>query len=264
MKTIPILMPQMGQSVAEGTIVRWRKKVGDAVAADEVLMEVESDKITVEVESPAAGRLASCLKGEGARAAIGEVVAMLETEAGAAGAAEPAEPPRETRANRPHAGADTDQTLVSAITDDAQIGMQGRLPELTRDWLSPFVLRLAVMNNVSLQELQAIRGSGRQGRITKTDLLQYLARRPVGATSLAAETDSGLAIDAIRIVAQGVNSMRNPDRGFLVITHYQRLLDYIVPDRIHVMQEGAIVRSGDKSLALELEKEGYAPAEVFA
>ena len=81
MKTIPILMPQMGQSVAEGTIVRWRKKVGDRVAADEVLMEVESDKITVEVESPSAGRLASCLKGEGARAAIGEVVAMLETDA---------------------------------------------------------------------------------------------------------------------------------------------------------------------------------------
>jgi pyruvate/2-oxoglutarate dehydrogenase complex dihydrolipoamide acyltransferase (E2) component len=190
MKTIPILMPQMGQSVAEGTIVRWRKKVGDRVAADEVLMEVESDKITVEVESPSAGRLASCLKGEGARAAIGEVVAMLETDAPAGAAApEPSgEPPRETRSHRPHAGGDGDQMLVSAITDEEEIGGPGRLPELTRDWLSPFVLRLAVMNNVSLQELQAIRGSGRQGRITKNDLLQYLARRPVGATSLAAET----------------------------------------------------------------------------
>jgi 2-oxoglutarate dehydrogenase E2 component (dihydrolipoamide succinyltransferase) len=74
MKTIPILMPQMGQSVAEGTIVKWRKRVGDAVAADEVIMDVESDKITVEVESPVPGRLASLLKGEGARAAVGEVV----------------------------------------------------------------------------------------------------------------------------------------------------------------------------------------------
>lgn len=190
MKTIPILMPQMGQSVAEGTIVRWLKKVGDVVKADEVLMEVESDKITVEVESPAAGRLASCLKGEGARAAVGEVVAMIEPEGVAASApsAPAAEPPRETRANRPHAGGDMEQMMVSAITDEDEVGAQGRLPELTRDWLSPFVLRLAMLNNVSLKELQEVRGSGRQGRITKNDLLTYLARRPVGAASLAEAT----------------------------------------------------------------------------
>ena len=72
------------------------------------------------------------------------------------------------------------------------------------------------------------------------------------------ETDSGLDIDALRIVADGVNALRAPDRGFLVITHYQRLLDYIVPDFVHVLVDGRIVKSGDKSLALELEKEGYA------
>jgi len=72
------------------------------------------------------------------------------------------------------------------------------------------------------------------------------------------ETDSGLDIDALRIVADGVNALRNPDRGFLVITHYQRLLDYIVPDFVHVMVNGQIVKSGGKELALELENEGYA------
>lgn len=72
------------------------------------------------------------------------------------------------------------------------------------------------------------------------------------------ETDSGLDIDALRIVADGVNALRSPDRGFLVITHYQRLLDYIVPDFVHVMIHGQIVKSGGKELALELESDGYA------
>lgn len=71
------------------------------------------------------------------------------------------------------------------------------------------------------------------------------------------ETDSGLDIDALKVVAQGVNSMRSPDRGFLIITHYQRLLDYIEPDHVHVLAGGKIVRSGGKELALELEDRGY-------
>jgi len=72
------------------------------------------------------------------------------------------------------------------------------------------------------------------------------------------ETDSGLDIDALKIVAQGVNSLRSPERAFLVITHYQRLLNYIVPDYVHVLDRGRIVRSGGKELALELEEKGYA------
>jgi Fe-S cluster assembly ATP-binding protein len=71
------------------------------------------------------------------------------------------------------------------------------------------------------------------------------------------ETDSGLDIDALRIVANGVNAMRSPERSFLVITHYQRLLDYIVPDFVHILVDGKIVMSGDKELALKLEEEGY-------
>jgi Fe-S cluster assembly ATP-binding protein len=71
------------------------------------------------------------------------------------------------------------------------------------------------------------------------------------------ETDSGLDIDALRIVADGVNALRSPDRGMLVITHYQRLLDYIKPDRVHVLSAGRIVASGGPELALELEREGY-------
>ncbi|VAW39625.1 Iron-sulfur cluster assembly ATPase protein SufC [hydrothermal vent metagenome] len=71
------------------------------------------------------------------------------------------------------------------------------------------------------------------------------------------ETDSGLDIDALKAVSDGVNQLRNSERSFIIITHYQRLLDYIVPDYVHVLADGKIVRSGDKSLALELEKTGY-------
>jgi Fe-S cluster assembly ATP-binding protein len=71
------------------------------------------------------------------------------------------------------------------------------------------------------------------------------------------ETDSGLDIDALRIVANGVNKLRSKDNAFLIITHYQRLLDYIVPDFVHVLYNGQIVKTGDKNLALELEEKGY-------
>jgi Fe-S cluster assembly ATP-binding protein len=78
------------------------------------------------------------------------------------------------------------------------------------------------------------------------------------------ETDSGLDIDALKLVANGVNAMRGPDRAFIVVTHYQRLLDYIVPDYVHVLSGGRIVRSGGKELAQELEKKGYGWIETGA
>jgi Fe-S cluster assembly ATP-binding protein len=78
------------------------------------------------------------------------------------------------------------------------------------------------------------------------------------------ETDSGLDIDALRIVARGVNAMRNPERAMLVVTHYQRLLDYVVPDFVHVLVQGRIVRSGGPELALELEEKGYGWIEAEA
>jgi Fe-S cluster assembly ATP-binding protein len=78
------------------------------------------------------------------------------------------------------------------------------------------------------------------------------------------ETDSGLDIDALQVVANGVNEMRSADRSFIVVTHYQRLLDYIVPDYVHVLANGRIVKTGGKELALELEEKGYAWLEEEA
>jgi Fe-S cluster assembly ATP-binding protein len=93
------------------------------------------------------------------------------------------------------------------------------------------------------------------GEKKRNEILQLAMLEPKYA--VLDETDSGLDIDALKIVAHGVNSMRGPDRGILVITHYQRLLDYIIPDHVHVMVQGRIARSGGKELALELEEKGY-------
>lgn len=94
------------------------------------------------------------------------------------------------------------------------------------------------------------------GEKKRCDILQMMMAKP--AYAILDETDSGLDIDALRIVASGVNGMRGSGFGALVITHYQRLLDYIVPDKVHIMDGGRIVHSGGKELALELERKGYA------
>jgi len=94
------------------------------------------------------------------------------------------------------------------------------------------------------------------GEKKRNEILQMAVLKPTFA--VLDETDSGLDIDALKVVADGVNALRAPDRAMLLITHYQRLLDYIVPDHVHVLAKGRIVRSGDKSLALDLEKRGYA------
>ncbi len=110
------------------------------------------------------------------------------------------------------------------------------------------------MNDEMLKRAVNVGFSG--GEKKRNEMLQMAVLKPVFA--ILDETDSGLDIDALKTVADGVNALRGPDRSMLVITHYQRLLDYIVPDFVHVLAKGRIVRSGDKSLALELERTGYA------
>jgi Fe-S cluster assembly ATP-binding protein len=94
------------------------------------------------------------------------------------------------------------------------------------------------------------------GEKKRAEILQMAVLEP--SLCILDETDSGLDIDALRVVADGVNALRSPDRAMIVITHYQRLLEYIVPDYVHVLSAGRIVKSGDKGLALELEEKGYA------
>jgi Fe-S cluster assembly ATP-binding protein len=98
------------------------------------------------------------------------------------------------------------------------------------------------------------------GEKKRNEILQMLLLEPTLA--ILDETDSGLDIDALRVVSEGINALRDPSRSILLVTHYQRLLDYVQPDKIHVLAQGTIVKSGGKDLALELEKTGYADLEA--
>jgi Fe-S cluster assembly ATP-binding protein len=100
------------------------------------------------------------------------------------------------------------------------------------------------------------------GEKKRNEILQMAILEP--RLAILDETDSGLDIDALRIVAHGINHLRSPERAVLLVTHYQRLLEYVVPDRVHVLSGGRIVKSGDKDLALELERRGYAWTEAAA
>jgi Fe-S cluster assembly ATP-binding protein len=93
------------------------------------------------------------------------------------------------------------------------------------------------------------------GEKKKNEILQMAVLEP--KLGILDETDSGLDIDALKVVADGVNALRGKNRSFLVVTHYQRLLDYIVPDQVHVLAGGKIIKTGGKELALELEEKGY-------
>jgi Fe-S cluster assembly ATP-binding protein len=139
---------------------------------------------------------------------------------------------------------------------NAQRKARGEAEMSTPDFMR-LIKEKAASLNMSLDMLKRPVNVGFSGGEKKRhEVLQMALFQP--SLCVLDETDSGLDIDAVRIVSEGVNALRSPDRAFLLITHYQRLLDYIVPDKVHVMAQGRIVRSGGKELALELERSGYA------
>jgi len=128
--------------------------------------------------------------------------------------------------------------------------------EMTTPAFMQFVRATAKRLQIDMQMLKRPLNVGFSGGEKKrAEILQMALLEP--KLCVLDETDSGLDIDALKIVADGVNALRSPDRAFIVITHYQRLLDYIVPDTVHVLYKGRIIRSGDKRLAHELETNGY-------
>lgn len=130
-------------------------------------------------------------------------------------------------------------------------------PELKTPDFMKRVKELSAKLNVTQEMLRRPLNVGFSGGEKKrNEILQMALLEP--KFCILDETDSGLDIDALRVVSDGVNALRSADRSMLIITHYQRLLDYIVPDVVHVMYKGQIVKSGDKDLALELEEKGYA------
>lgn len=151
-------------------------------------------------------------------------------------------------------GVATMQFLKVALNAQRKARGQG---EMTTPDFMRHVKERAAKLNVSQDMLKRPVNVGFSGGEKKrAEILQMAVLEP--SLCILDETDSGLDIDALRVVAEGVNALRSPDRAMIVITHYQRLLEYIVPDFVHVLSAGRIVKSGGKELALELEEKGYA------
>jgi len=146
-----------------------------------------------------------------------------------------------------------------SIANFIRAALQARLPEGEElDAVDYYQSLYAKMDSLQISRAftsRAVNEGFSGGEKKRCEILQMAMLDPTYA--VLDETDSGLDIDALRIVSEGVNALRGPERGLLVITHYQRLLDYIVPDVVHVMVDGRIVMSGDKDLALKLEAQGY-------
>lgn len=187
MARVDVIMPQMGESIAEGTVSRWLKKVGDSVKRDEPLFEISTDKVDAEIPSPSAGVLIEIRIGEGQTVAVNTVVALLETDAAAAAAAPTAPSPSPAAAAAPApapvpapAAVVVPSAPVAAMA--APTGPDGSLEERLRTKSSPLVRKLAAEHGV---ELTAITGSGIAGRVTRKDLEAFLTSRPDAASAPA-------------------------------------------------------------------------------
>lgn len=132
---------------------------------------------------------------------------------------------------------------------------RGQNPLDSKDFIALMKEKMALVEMDKAMTQRSVNEGFSGGEKKRNEIFQMAMLEP--SLCLLDETDSGLDIDALRIVANGVNALRSPERSFVVITHYQRLLDYIVPDVVHVLYKGRIVKSGPKELALELEAKGY-------
>jgi len=193
MNEIPILMPHMGQSIAEGTVVKWHKSVGEPVEVDELLVEVESDKVAFEVVSPATGHLTARLKEEGDVTEVGAAIGTLESKDDMVISQTTIAANRGAKDIRPL----DDSTYAEASTVQDERDPVGELPAMTREWLSPSVARLALRHHISLEELESLKGSGRSGRVTRRDLLEYLSTRTTPSI-LGATVHADVNIDELK------------------------------------------------------------------
>lgn len=148
----------------------------------------------------------------------------------------------------------TNINFLKASVNEVRKG-QGRKPLDAIDFLSFIREKCRLLDMDESFLYRSINEGFSGGEKKRNEILQMIALEP--KLAILDETDSGLDIDALRVISQGVNAMRSPDRAIVLVTHYQRLLDYIEPDCIHVLANGRIIKSGDKSLALELEDKGY-------
>ena len=189
MAQVEMIMPKMGESVAEATILKWLKNVGDKIEADESILEIATDKVDSDVPAPAAGTLSKRMFEEGAVVQVGAVIAIIETDAAAA-TAKPAESPapaaekKEEKASAPTATKETEKAPTPTPSPEKEIEKTVEAAKITaapassgNRFYSPLVMSIAKQEGISGEELDKIKGTGSEGRVTKTDILNYLPNR---------------------------------------------------------------------------------------
>ena len=262
MARIEIIMPQMGESITEGTIVKWHKKVGDRVGKDETLLEISTDKVDSEIPSPAAGILTEIVTPENGTVSVRTVIAYLETEGAGATpgrAAAPVPPPAQEKASAPAAPPEA----PVAGPPEGGPGTGGR-------FYSPLVLSIARSEGIPLTELESLPGTGEGGRLTKKDLLAYAARRKSAGGAPAPQAAVRALPGPVTLQVADVPALRAkypaPGHEILQMSNVmQKMAQHMVASvqtsphvsAVHEVDMTAVVRHRD-ALAAEFEKkEGF-------
>ena len=165
---IDVVMPKMGESITEGTILEWHKKVGEVIALDEILLEIGTDKVDSEIPSPSAGTLVEIIGEQNQVMDVGTVIARIETD---------------TDAANPVESAPVEDEPELEVTEEVESTVSTPKPSKTeiqiseKKFFTPVVNKIAVENNIEFEELKTVTGSGKGGRVTKLDILNYLKTR---------------------------------------------------------------------------------------
>jgi len=180
MAQVELVMPKMGESIMEATIIKWVKNVGDTVEADETILEIATDKVDSEVPSPVSGTIAKILFGEDDTVAVGNVIAVIATE-GEESMPEASQP--EAQSNGQHSD-ETEVTKVAEVLSQnitIEVEKVAR-PSMSDKFYSPLVRNIAQKENISIEELERVSGTGQKGRVTKKDILSYIKTRNTKTT----------------------------------------------------------------------------------
>jgi len=263
---VEVVMPKMGESIQEGKVLRWVKKVGDAVERDEVLLEISTDKVDTEVPSPSSGTITEILAQEGDVVEVGKVIARLSGgEAAPAAAAAPAPTPTPAATAVPAVPA-----LASVAAVAIGSASTSSVPRQSGSrFYSPLVRSIAAAEGISVQELDNIQGSGVEGRVTKNDIMAYLANRGTGAARPAAAapapavaTSAPVAVNAFPssgVAVTGDVEVIPMDRVRQLIAEHMVRSKHTSPHVTSVAEADVtgIVRLRDKQKDAFVEREGF-------
>ncbi len=189
MAQVELIMPKMGESIMEATIIKWVKNVGEAVEADETILEIATDKVDSEVPSPVSGTVAKILFGEDDTVAVGQVIAVIATE-GEESMPEAAQP--DVKSNGQHSDEAEVAKVAEVLSNNLTVEVEKvARPSMTEKFYSPLVRNIAQKENISLEELERVSGTGLNERVTKKDILNYIKTRNT-QTTVSAKTTVGV------------------------------------------------------------------------